>query len=313
VLLARRGTRSRARVVTEIHGDWRTATRLYGSSLRAPLGRVADRVAEHAIRGSDRVRTVSVYTSNLVRDLGIEPVASFPAYIDTEPFLASPPVALPQESTVLFVGVLERYKNIDGLAEAWRVVAGSFPDACLHIVGKGSRDDVVRALLRDVPGSVRWTPELDQAGIIGALDSSTVLVLPSRSEGLGRVVIEAACRARAVVATRVGGIPELVEDDVTGLLVEPGSTADLALALERLLREPSLAHELGTGARQRVTPLLRTPEEYADQVRAMIDAVTAGDALPSADADEPQRLHDQQDGGERQVEPEHDQPDRAPA
>jgi glycosyltransferase involved in cell wall biosynthesis len=147
------------------------------------------------------------------------------------------------------------------------------PHARLHVVGRGSREDVVRALVRDHPQSVDWTPRLDAPGVAEALDEASVLVLPSRSEGLGRVVIEAFCRARPVVATRVGGIADLVEDGVNGVLVEPGSAEALAAALERLLNDRALARELGARAREGVQPWLQTPEEFASKTRALVDGL----------------------------------------
>ena len=78
---------------------------------------------------------------------------------------------------------------------------------------------------------MRWTPELPTVEIARALDAATSLVLPSRREGMGRVIVEAFCRGRAVVGTASGGILDLVEDGVSGLLV-PAENADaLAAAL----------------------------------------------------------------------------------
>ena len=94
------------------------------------------------------------------------------------------------------------------------------------------------ALVRDLPAQTRWTESLSTPEVARALDEATVLVLPSRSEGLGRVVVEAFCRGRGVVGSRVGGIPDLVEDGVTGLLVAPGDAHALADALVRVLVRP---------------------------------------------------------------------------
>jgi glycosyltransferase involved in cell wall biosynthesis len=257
-LLARRIARVPARVVIEVHGDWRTATRLYGSPARRALSRLADAVAAGALRRADRVRTVSPFTASLVRELGVEPAAEFPAYMDLEPF-TRPPVPLPPRPAALFVGVLEAYKNIDGLAEAWRRVE---IDADLRIVGKGSRESVVRRL------GARWDRELTHEQIAEALDEAWVLVLPSRSEGMGRVLVEAFLRGRAVVGSRAGSIPNLVEDGVSGLLVD--STAELADALTRVLSDRELAERLGRGARSAAAPWLQTPEEYAERMRALV-------------------------------------------
>jgi glycosyltransferase involved in cell wall biosynthesis len=269
-LAARRLAHSDARVVLEVHGDWRTSTRLYGSPARRALGGLGDRIAVWAVRRADVVRTVSPFTSSLVRELGVEPAATFPAYMHLDPFLERPPAPLPEHPVALFVGVLEPYKNVDGLAAAWRLAAPRLPGARLHIVGRGTRTDVVRALVEELPAQTSWQERLPADGIVRALDEATVLVLPSRSEGMGRVLIEAFCRGRGVVGTRAGSIPDLVEDDVNGLLVEPGDDGALADAIVRALSEPGLAERLGDAARGRAAEWLQTPEQYAARVRALV-------------------------------------------
>ena len=173
----------------------------------------------------------------------------FPAFTDVEPFAAAAPAPLPESPQALFVGVLELYKNIDGLADAWRMVARELPQARLVIVGEGARESVVERLLAELPGQTRWVRRLAAEEVARALDDSTLLVLPSRSEGLGRVVVEAMSRGRAVVATRVGGPVELVDDGRTGLLVPPGDTRALADALVRVLSDRELAARLGAAGR----------------------------------------------------------------
>src|SRR5262245_3642195 len=116
VWLARTG----AKVIVELHGDWRTATRLYGSQTRRALSPLADAVGTFGLRHADAVRTVSSYTSNLVREVGVEPAREFAAFMDLELFLERPPAPLPGQPVALFVGVLELYKNVDGLARVWR-------------------------------------------------------------------------------------------------------------------------------------------------------------------------------------------------
>jgi glycosyltransferase involved in cell wall biosynthesis len=105
------------------------------------------------------------------------------------------------------------------------------------------------------------------------LDESTVLVLPSRYEGLGRVVIEAFARARGVVASRAGGILDLVDDGRQGLLVDPEDTTALADALVRVLSDEVLAERLGAAAHERFHAWNQTPEQFATRLRALVDAV----------------------------------------
>ena len=147
--LAAAGTRSPAKLVVEVHGDWHVATRLYGSRLRATLGPLGDRAAGWAVRRADAHRAVSEFTASLVRATGREPAGVFTTYSDLGAF-TGPVVPVPDEPRVLFVGVLERYKNVEVLAAA---LAASSPRACpearLHLVGMGTQTGVAEALARE--------------------------------------------------------------------------------------------------------------------------------------------------------------------
>jgi glycosyltransferase involved in cell wall biosynthesis len=132
----------RPRVVVEVHGDWRTATRLYGSPRRGALSPVADWLSRQVVRRGDAVRALSGYTEGLVEEVrGVPVTASFPTYTDLAAFTSEPVRPLPPTPTAVFVGMLEPYKNIDGLAAAWALVAKRVPDARLVLVGDGSRRD----------------------------------------------------------------------------------------------------------------------------------------------------------------------------
>jgi glycosyltransferase involved in cell wall biosynthesis len=273
VLLGRRLARVPARFVLDVHGDWRTFTRLYGSPLRRLLDPLADRLADRVVRKVDAVRTVSAYTTGLVRGLGMEPAAEFPAYMDLAAFLDRPPQPLPERPALVFVGVLERYKNVDGLADAWRRVEAELPDAELHVIGEGTLAPVVERLVSESFGRVRWSRSLAAGEVARALDDATALVLPSRSEGMGRVIVEAFCRRRPVVATRVGGIQDLVEDGANGLLVDPGDTGSLAAALVRVLSDRPLAERLAEEAGSGVERWAAAPEEFAERQAELIERV----------------------------------------
>jgi glycosyltransferase involved in cell wall biosynthesis len=100
-----------------------------------------------------------------------------------------------------------------------------------------------------VPEALGFVPHEE----LGELyDRAALVVCPSYREGLPLCVLEAMAHGKPVVASAVGGIPELVEDGVTGLLVEPGDVAGLRAAIERLLADPALRRRLGRGARARV-------------------------------------------------------------
>jgi glycosyltransferase involved in cell wall biosynthesis len=175
---------------------------------------------------------------------------------------------LPEQPVVLFIGVLEPYKNIDGLAEAWRLARESIPDATLHIVGDGTRHDLARGLVAE--GRVSWDRRLDTSEVVQALDEASLLVLPSRSEGMGRVVIESQLRGRPVLGSAVGGIPDLVHDGVDGVLVAPEPHA-IAAALVDLLGDRERLLRLAGAARAAGESWLVSPDEYATSVRELVE------------------------------------------
>jgi glycosyltransferase involved in cell wall biosynthesis len=274
-LLGRRLAGSRARVLLEVHGDWRTATRLYGSPLRRLLEPVSRLVSREAVRRVDAVRTLSPFTTGLVRELGVEPAATFTAYVDLSSFAGRPPVPLPEQPAALFVGVLERYKNVHGLAEAWRLAAPRVPEATLRVIGRGRERALVAGLVRELPRRVSWSEQVPAEEVAAALDATTALLLPSWSEGLPRIVMEAFVRGRPVVGTRAGGIPDIVQDGVNGLLVEPGDAAVFADAVVRVLTDRELAERLAAGAAASADRWLQAPEEYADRMRDLVDELRA--------------------------------------
>jgi glycosyltransferase involved in cell wall biosynthesis len=241
----------RPKIVVEVHGDWRSASRLYGSPARSMLNGVSDTLAEFAIRRADRIRVIGEFTECLVRD--VHPQAElerFIAHTDLEDFLHTPIVDPPGDERVLFVGALERYKGVDILLSAWEMVHEEHPDALLTLVGSGSLGSAVDA----APGTnsgvlVAGATSHERVSVL--LDESRFLVLPSRSEGMGRVILEAFARERPVIGSRVGGIPELIVDGETGVLIPPDDADALAGAIRRALEEPDRMSGMGRKARQR--------------------------------------------------------------
>jgi glycosyltransferase involved in cell wall biosynthesis len=269
-LLARRLARSDAKVILDVQGDWHEATRLYGSPLRRLLNPVNDRIAPIAVRRADAVRTVSTQTTGLVRDLGVEPAATCPSYVDAEAFLDRAPAPLPEQPRAVFVGVLERYKAFDTLVDAWRLAAARVPGAVLHVVGDGSMRDRAERLVADLPAQVEWSPRLSAEEVAAAMDGAWLVCLPSRSEGLPRVALEGACRGRAIVGGDRAGIPDVVEHGANGLLVDPDDPKAVAEALVRILGDREYAERLGAGARRTGEEWGVSPAQYAAKLEALV-------------------------------------------
>jgi glycosyltransferase involved in cell wall biosynthesis len=270
----RRLARRRVPVVVELHGDWSSFARLYGSRLRTPLAPVLDRVAAWSLRRADAVRTLSAFTTELARRHGVEPAATFTTYTDLSAFADPPALPLPERPAALFVGVLQRYKNVDGIVAAWRLAAPRVPEARLVLVGDGPMRAEVERLVAEWPGQVEWHEALPTQEVVTALDEAWCLLLPSRSEGTPRVILEALCRGRAVIGGRVGGIPDAIHDRENGFLVEPSDVEGIAEALVRMLSDRELAERLGARALEDSGPWRYTAAEYADNVAALVEHVT---------------------------------------
>lgn len=270
--------RSRAKIVVEVHGDPRTLTRAYGAPARRLLSPLADAIARSGIRNADASRALSDFTSSLIQEVTGRPAtARFPTYSDLSAFADPAFVAIPDEQRVVFVGALEAYKNVDGLAAAWREVAAALPDARLVVIGKGSRNAVIDRVVADLPEQVEHHAELPPSEVVAQLDAARALVLPSFPEGLGRVCLEAFARGRPVVGTNGGGIPDIVTDDHDGILIPRADTEALVVALRRVLEDKALVERLGNAARETYTRWHQTPEAFARAYRDLVDRVLAGE------------------------------------
>lgn len=177
--------------------------------------------------------------------------------------ITCPPDAL----VVGSVGWLTEVKGHRFLIEAFAGLKSDHPRLRLVIVGSGGlRDELaVLAARLGVGDSVQLPGERhDVPDCLAAMD---IFVLPSLNEGMGRALIEAMAAGRPVIASRVGGVPAIVEDRRTGLLVPPGDPAALVAAIDELLRRPDWAKELGEAAGKSIGERFGVP--------AMVRAVEA--------------------------------------
>jgi len=147
------------------------------------------------------------------------------------------------------VARLEAEKGHPTLLEAWPAVLGAAPDARLLVVGEGSQRELLEAqasslgLLDGRSSSITFTGRRDDVpAVTAALD---VAVLPSYREAQGLSILEAMALSRPVVASAVGGIPEMIDDGRTGLLVPPHDPGALAAAIVKLIENPDLAARIG--------------------------------------------------------------------
>jgi glycosyltransferase involved in cell wall biosynthesis len=172
--------------------------------------------------------------------------------VDLARFLAlRPPAALPETPCVGAVGNLRPVKGIDVLARAAALLGQRHSRVVFRVAGEGGqRPELESAVAREglagrflLPGAAEDVP-----GFLAGLD---VAVLPSRAEGMSNALLEYMAAGRPIVATSVGGNPELVEHGAHALLVPPEDAGSLARAIGRLLDDRALAARLGAAARRR--------------------------------------------------------------
>lgn len=185
-------------------------------------------------------------------------IAMVPNGVDTTHY--APPEAkpgpMPERISIGSVGRIDRIKNHDGLLEAFRLLLQRFPapqfDLQLTIVGDGP----LLQTLRDQVASQPWADRVWLAGartdIADLMRSFTVFALPSLSEATPVTILEAMATALPVVASRVGGVPQLVLHESTGLLVPASDPEALANALSAYVRDPQLRARHGAAGRAHV-------------------------------------------------------------
>jgi len=155
-------------------------------------------------------------------------------------------------SVVASAGRLSPEKGFDDLLYAFQMVSARIEGAWLLVVGQGEEEQGLREVSQrlGVAGRVKFLGELPSiAEVLAACD---LFVLASRYEGLPNSILEALQLELPVVATAVGGVPEVIEDGVTGVLVSPGDRRALADKIQWLLEHPTKARELGRLGKSRV-------------------------------------------------------------
>ena len=160
-----------------------------------------------------------------------------------EPVVRSGPPATP---TLLFIGKDFERKGGAVLLEAFALVRKRVPNARLLVVGP-------RTVKHDVPDGVVLVGRVDErARMVELLESASAFVLPTLHDSFGFVFLEAMSKGLPCVGTRLFAIPEIIEDKVTGLLVDPGDVKQLTEAIVAILGDPAAAQEMGRLGRERV-------------------------------------------------------------
>jgi glycosyltransferase involved in cell wall biosynthesis len=155
-----------------------------------------------------------------------------------------------EENMILGVGFPFRVKGFDVLCRAFRAIAAKYPGWKLVLIGHRVPEELQAAGLEDPQIEAR--PGMLQPELTQWMSRCAIFALPSRTEAMGRVLIEAGAAGKCRVASRVGGIPTVIEDGVDGLLIEKEDTGQLAATLAHLIDDAPLRRRLGDAARARM-------------------------------------------------------------
>ena len=181
----------------------------------------------------------------------------FPAPYDET---ARPAVAPYHTSRILSVGRLVTFKGFEDLINACAELGHHGVDFVCDIIGDGPLRDALQAKIEkfDLSSRVNLLGSLSQNAVLEKLQAADIFALASTPDAQGAtdvfptVILEAMASARPVISTRLAGIPELVVQGETGILVSPSNTSALTNALEQLLRDPDLRLRYGSAARLRI-------------------------------------------------------------
>jgi glycosyltransferase involved in cell wall biosynthesis len=186
-------------------------------------------------------------------------------------------------SRLLFVGRLAAVKGLPVLLEAVAQLAKQRPDLTLVVAGDGPDRAKLEAQARrlDIAPNVEFRGYQSQAQVRELLQQTDVFAMASFAEGVPVVLMEAMAAGVPVVATRIAGVPELVDDGVSGFLVPPGEPLTLAEKIELLLDEPATRNHFGAAGRKKVEREFNIATEAEKLCRILTTALGARVEVPA--------------------------------
>jgi glycosyltransferase involved in cell wall biosynthesis len=200
-------------------------------------------------------------------------VAHIPNGVDIGFFKPAP--VTENRQTITFAGRLDYMKGVHILLEGFKQLRDEMKNVQLTIIGDGPDREKLQNCAREkgISDAVNFCGEAEE--IVPYLQQSAVFVLPSFSEGLSNVLLEAMACGLPVVATRVGGTIDLVQDGFNGILIEPDNAGQLYQAMKKILQDKDLAKALGVQARKTAAEkfsLKSVTEQYVSLYQTLVPA-----------------------------------------
>jgi len=235
--------------VVTLHGNMRLVAKLVNAKPWSYLGLTAT-LENIVLRKTDGIVCISTYTKDNVQALNqrtwIIPNAVDPSFFEIQRKPLDPP-------SILCVGLVGPRKNQSALIEALTPLREK-RDIHLLFLGKAPSGTPYTDNFLKLVAQYSWIKHAGFTGREGlreALAKASLLALPSLEDNCPMVILEAAAAGVPVVASRVGGVPDLVEHDVTGLLFDPHRPAEVRHCIQKVLEDPNQAHKMALFAKQR--------------------------------------------------------------
>ncbi len=235
---------------------------------------------------ADALACVSVRSRDSLQDhLPWQRTIHVARHIIPDPRLRNPAAGQPRNPdecsiadkvSLLAVGRLSPHKGYETLLHAASMLRDEGFDLDVKIAGSGEQlDELIdlRAKLK-LDEAVSFLGQMEQAQVLDLWREADIGVVPSLTEGLPLTVVEAMAQARPIVASRVGGIPEVIEHEVNGLLVRAGDAGELSAAIRRIIRDPGLAARLAKGARSAFETGGWSEQSVVEQTLSIYDDAT---------------------------------------
>ncbi len=240
--------------------------------------------ARRGLALADKVLSVSDYSRNeLVKNggvarerIGLLPCALDPVwqaqYTPRMEDVARPPMALPRPLTVARLSSSDRYKGIDAVIHAMPEILREVPGVVYEVAGDGDDRPRLEALARTlgVSDHVRFRGRLWPDELAAAYEECSFFIMPSSREGFGIVFLEAALFGKPSIGGKQGGTPEVVEDGVTGALVDREDVSGLARSVVRMLSDQAERARMGEAARERLLERF-TYESFRENLKSHLD------------------------------------------
>lgn len=231
----------------------------HGNDVLIELQRRLGWVVKLNLRGAEWVGVNSTWLAKKIITLGVPPIRvikTHPAVRDTE--ISTTDVARKRQMIVTIARLVPR-KNVATVLHAIAQLLPKIPELQYHVIGDGPERESLQRLAIDLglASVVTWHGQTSESVRREILQRASVFVLTptirekgTDVEGLGAVYLEAAAAGLPIIAAPTGGVPDAVQNGVTGLLVDPDSPEALAEAIHRLLREPDVAHSYGESGQE---------------------------------------------------------------